>query len=191
LREGYDATRFGFYTPTELALLVSHAADEQDGAVFLTAAFTRLRRGELVALRWRDVDFPAAAIRVWESYAKGALTTPKSGRSRVVPMVPDVAAALTRLKQRERLTADNDLMFPGPAEGISMRPLCDASMYGPRRWLSSGSCVSTIYATRLDRSRSTARRSFRCKVGWAIPMSTRPAGTSGASGNVRRVEDRA
>jgi integrase len=33
--------------------LVRAAADEQDAAIFLTAAFTGLRRGELIALRWR------------------------------------------------------------------------------------------------------------------------------------------
>jgi integrase len=70
-------------------------------------------RGELIALRWRDVDFDRAAIRVAASFANGNLTTPKSGRGRVVPMVPEVAEALARLGQREHTTGDDDLVFPG------------------------------------------------------------------------------
>jgi integrase len=45
LRERYDATRFDFYSPEEVWALVRAAASEQDGAIFLTAAFTGLRRG--------------------------------------------------------------------------------------------------------------------------------------------------
>jgi integrase len=113
LRERYDATNFNFYSPEEVHALVRAAASEQDAAIFLTAAFTGLRRGELVALRWRDVDFERSSIRVAGSYANGALTTPKSGHGRVVPMVPEVASALARLSQREEGTGDDDLVFPG------------------------------------------------------------------------------
>jgi integrase len=113
LRERYDATSFDFYSPEEVHALARAAASEQDAALFFTAAFTGMRRGELVALRWRDVDFERTAIRVSASYANGHLTSPKSGRARVVPMVPEVAAALAKLGQREDFTADDDLVFPG------------------------------------------------------------------------------
>lgn len=36
--------------------LVRAAESEQDAAIYLTAAFTGLRQGELLALRCRDVD---------------------------------------------------------------------------------------------------------------------------------------
>lgn len=85
LRERYDATRFEFYSPEEVWALVRAAASEQHGAIFLAAAFTGLRRGELIALRWRDVDFECSSIRVSGSYANGQLTTPKSGHGRVCP----------------------------------------------------------------------------------------------------------
>ncbi len=93
------------------------AASEQDAAIFLTAAMTGLRRGELVALRWRDVDFPGQAIRVRANYSFGELVTPKSGKVRSVPMVPEVAQALARLGQREHFTGDEDPVFAGTVGG--------------------------------------------------------------------------
>jgi integrase len=117
LRERYDATRFSFYTPEQVHALVRAAADEQDGAIYLTAAFTGLRRGELVALRWQDIDFEREAIRVRGSYAAGVLTTPKSGKGRSVPMVPGVSRALAKLSKRDESVGDDDLVFPGSGGG--------------------------------------------------------------------------
>ena len=93
--------------------LVRAADSEQDAAIFLTAAFTGLRMGELLALRWRDVDFAGSAIRVRSSFAGGALTTPKSGKVRSVPMAPEVASALAKLSDRGRWRGDDDLVFVG------------------------------------------------------------------------------
>lgn len=100
-------------SPEEVLALVRAAGSVQDAAIYLTAAFTGLRRGELLALRWRDVDFAGQAIRVRSSYAGGRLTTPKSGKVRSVPMAPDVAAALAALGRRECWTGDDDLVLVG------------------------------------------------------------------------------
>ena len=77
--------------------LVRATERERDGALYLTAAFTGLRLGELLALRWGDVDFDSDAIRVERSYTAGREGTPKSGRGRAVPMMEEVAQALAQL----------------------------------------------------------------------------------------------
>ena len=101
------------FSPEEVMALVRAADSEQDAVIYLTAAFTGLRRGELLALRWRDIDFTGSVIRVRASFAEGALTTPKSGRVRSVPMAAQVARALDKLSRRGSLTADDDLVFVG------------------------------------------------------------------------------
>jgi integrase len=111
-RERYSGD-LDFFSPEEVMRLVEAAQSEQDAAIFLTAAFTGLRRGELIALRWHDVLFEREAIRVRASYSYGALTSPKSGRTRTVPMVPAVAARLASLRERGHLIGDEDLVFPG------------------------------------------------------------------------------
>lgn len=108
---------YDFYSREEIDALVSAAAGEQDAAIFLTAAMTGLRRGELAALRWRDVDFPGQAIRVRANYSFGQLVTPKSGKIRSVPMVPAVAQVLARLGQRGCFTDEEDPVFAGSAGG--------------------------------------------------------------------------
>jgi integrase len=98
----------------QLAALIRHAASEQDAVLYLAAAHSGLRQGELRALRWRDIDFAADRIHVRRSArigAAGGVKAPKSGRVRSVPMVPQLAAALAKLGQREHFTGDEDLVF--------------------------------------------------------------------------------
>jgi site-specific recombinase XerD len=101
------------FAPEEVWALVCAAGSEQDAAIYLTAAFTGLRMGELLALRWRDVDFTGATIRVRASYAAGHMTTLKSGKVGAVPMAPDVASALAERGRRENWVGDDDLVFAG------------------------------------------------------------------------------
>ena len=105
------------FSPEEVRALVRAAESEQDAALFLTAAFTGLRMGELIALRWRDVDFGGSVVRVRGSFSAGALTTPKSGKVRAVPLASDVASALAGLGRRELWAADEDLVFVGEIGG--------------------------------------------------------------------------
>src|SRR2546421_1301219 len=93
------------FSREEVMALVRAAENEQDAAIFLTAAFTGLRQGELLALRWRDIDFELELIRVRSNYTHGREGSPKSGRERAVPMMAEVAQVLARLGQRERFTA--------------------------------------------------------------------------------------
>lgn len=89
-------------------------ADLQDAALFLVAAFTGLRMGELLALRWRNVDFSGAKLVVEASWSAGRLTSPKSGKWRAVPLADQPAAAIDGLSQRKHFTGREDLVFCNP-----------------------------------------------------------------------------
>jgi integrase len=102
------------YTPAEVVTLVAATDSEQDKAILLTAAFTGLRLGELVALRWRDVDLERRVLRVCGSWSGTELTLPKNGKVRSVPLAPQVAESL-RTIGGVAVPLDR-LVFPG-AEG--------------------------------------------------------------------------
>jgi integrase len=100
------------YSSEEVWALVRAADSDQDAALYLTAAFTGLRMGELLALAWRDIAYGGEAIRVRRSYnVHGGVGSPKSGKVRSVPMVPDVAERLARLASREFWVEPEDLVF--------------------------------------------------------------------------------
>jgi integrase len=82
-----------------------------DGVIYCAAAFTGLRQGELLALRWSDVDFVGGLLHVRRNYTDRREKAPKGRKVRSVPMTPTVVDALARLKERSYLTEDTDLVF--------------------------------------------------------------------------------
>jgi len=89
-----------------------------DRALYRTASMTGLRLGELIALRWRDVDWTASAIRVRSSYVLGEFGTPKSKRSlRSVPMADEVAGELERYSKANGELREEALVFADPRHG--------------------------------------------------------------------------
>jgi integrase len=91
--------------------LAEVAEDAQDAELVRVAAYAGLRLGELLALRWRDVDFAGHALTISRAMSSGIESTTKSGRVRRVPLPDQAAAALDRLSKREDYTALGERVF--------------------------------------------------------------------------------
>jgi integrase len=116
-------TRIKFLDQPELEqLLASPHRDDAFGrlepTLYLTAAMTGLRQGELLGLRWRDVDLAARKVRVVSPYVRGEFGDPKSeGSGRSVPLAERVADALAALRERSAYASDGELVFCHPESG--------------------------------------------------------------------------
>ena len=89
--------------------------------LYVTAAMTGLRQGELLGLRWRDIDWASARVRVRQSYVRGEFGTPKSRRSsRSVPLADRVAGELDRHFKASAYQGDDDLVFCHPETGTPL-----------------------------------------------------------------------
>jgi len=87
-----------FYSREEAAALVRAVEDVPERLVsILLALDAGLRKSEVYAIRWCDIDMKHNELRVRHSLCFGELLTPKSGRSRTVPLTQRLAAALADL----------------------------------------------------------------------------------------------
>lgn len=111
-RSGYAHSNYSPETEREWARI-----NEQDGSLFTVAACTGLRLGELVALRWRDVDLAGGMLIVSRSISAGTETSTKSRRARTVPLADQAIAEFKRLRRRDHFTARDDFVFCRPDGG--------------------------------------------------------------------------
>lgn len=100
-------------TPEEAAKLVAALPDPHDRALWATALYAGLRRGELMGLRWADVDFEARLIHVSRAYDDRAkqFIEPKTRNAKRSALMP--AALLALLMAIRPVPADGwALVFP-------------------------------------------------------------------------------
>lgn len=94
---------------------------EQARVVFLMVLGTGVRRGELLGLRWRDVqlaDPDGATLRVRETVVLGHADTPKSAAGeRTIALGPRLADELFQHRGRTRFEGDDERVFCHPTRG--------------------------------------------------------------------------
>ncbi|MEU4208215.1 tyrosine-type recombinase/integrase [Rothia terrae] len=79
------------------------AQDDDINTLFRIALHTGMRRGEIIALQWRDIDLLAGRVAVMRSVdedkgANGSVGLPKNGKTRVVDILPGDIQALKEYK---------------------------------------------------------------------------------------------
>jgi len=112
------APPFDFLTFDEGPRLVE-GSDGIWRTMILVALRTGLRRGELLALRWQDVDLVAGRLMVRQAVCGKKIDTPKNGRSREVPLSDE---AIRALKAHRHLRGE--FVFCDPAGKFFTRDAC-------------------------------------------------------------------
>lgn len=103
-----------YFENGELPLVFAQLPAGVISTVCLLALKTGMRQGEIVALRWGDVDLGERVIRVRQSYTDGYLATPKNHERRDVDLTNEVVELLAQWWAESGKPTDNStLVFPG------------------------------------------------------------------------------
>ncbi|MGH3260575.1 MAG: tyrosine-type recombinase/integrase [Trebonia sp.] len=109
--------------PSETAARM--AEDEQDGELIRIAAYTGLRLGELLALRWEDVNLADRRLVVHRAFSDRTEGPTKSWQARFIPIADAAAHAFARLAERGDFVSDRDYVFCSrlgrPLDGSALR----------------------------------------------------------------------
>ena len=101
--------------PVEVAALLSELRDPFY-TLMLLVSVTGLRRGELFGLKWEDVDFEAAEIRVVRSVVDQVEGPPKTLASRrPLPTSKALADSLRNWRKLTHFAGDKDWIFASPS----------------------------------------------------------------------------
>jgi integrase len=100
------ATEIAFWEPAELREFLKFVHGHRLEAAWHVAAMTGMRRGEVLGLRWKDVDFDAARISVRQALVSVAyeviVSTPKNHHARMIDLDEGTVHQLRAHQQRQQ-----------------------------------------------------------------------------------------
>jgi len=107
-------------TQTEIVRLLNQAYDEGYYEMFLLELTTGMRRGEILGLKWRDLNLETGELNIKRQLTTKGISVPKTKSSiRTVLLPPDMLDLLREMKK----TAKYDWIFPSPVkEGEPRNP---------------------------------------------------------------------
>ena len=104
------APRWTYLTREEVERVITHdLIPLRFRLLYTVAIFTGLRRGELWALRWQDVDVESDRPHLFVRGSHNTAT--KTGKHRIVPLLPQARAALIRLREIVRHNEPEHYVF--------------------------------------------------------------------------------
>lgn len=100
--------KFRFLTEEEYNKLLEEAQkiNQEFYEMVLFTLRTGVRVGELMALRWEDVDFDRQNITIRRSIVNGIIGSPKSNKSRQIPLSDDIFSVI---KNKKRNLKDSNI----------------------------------------------------------------------------------
>ena len=86
-------------TPVQVKALLDHTKEQKYKMLFTLAAFTGIRQGELLGLKWEDIDWETKQIHVQRTFTKGRFFATKTKTSnRRIDLGPTLMLELKKWK---------------------------------------------------------------------------------------------
>ena len=102
-------------TPDQIPAFLKAVESREYKALFLMAIMTGARQGELLGLKWGDLDFEAKQVYIQRTFTKGRFFPTKTkGSKRKIDLSPILISELKKWKLSCPRT-DLELMFPNEA----------------------------------------------------------------------------
>jgi integrase len=106
----------------ELRTFLHHVQRDDLHGLYVLAAASGMRRGELLGLRWRDVDLDAGKVTVRRSATtiggRIVVTEPKSGKGRSIDLDPETVRILRTHRSRQKVVGLDGVVFSRNGEPI-------------------------------------------------------------------------
>jgi integrase len=121
--------------------------DRQDAELYRIATYTGLRLGELLALRWADVNLVDRRLVVHRAFSDRIEGPTKGWQARFVPIADPAAESFARLAERGEFLGASDYVFGSRLGQHWTAPHCGAASSAPLRRPASAYSASTLCGT--------------------------------------------